>query len=212
MKGVRIVMLTMAVIIHAGVNAQNSSGARLADEANFHQVKIVASSIIIHGKTNVNKFKCGLDQQALNDSIIVKNIWSNKQLDFEGLRLIYNIEDFECGLKLMDADFQKLLRSDEEPFLLLQLNSITLYPENDAFEELDVDAEVEIILAGVQRRITIPRVKVFNHSSAHMTLKGKKNLQMTEFELDPPTKFLGMIKVTDEIKIEFEIAMKVSML
>ncbi|MEP1035029.1 hypothetical protein [Ekhidna sp.] len=214
MKEARIIFILLVILIfHDGLWAQNGSPTRIDnEEPYYHQVTIMASSITIHGQTNVNRFKCGMHQPALNDSIVVKNIWSNFKLDFEGLQLVYKVQDFECGLKLMNTDFQELLKAEEEPYLLLELNSITLHPGNDAFEELDVDAEVGIFLAGVEKHIKVPCVKVYNHSSAHMTLQGKKDLQMTEFEIEPPSKFLGMVKVNDEIEIEFEISMKVSIL
>ena len=151
-----------------------------------------------------------MDQPALNDSIVVKNIWLNKTLEFEGLRLKYRVDQFECGISAMNSDFQELLKAEEEPYLYLELNSITLHPHNDAFEELDVDAEVEVLLAGVRKKIKIEGGKVINHSSAHMTLKGDKDLLMTDFYIEPPTKMFGMIKVTNDISIAFEIGMRVS--
>lgn len=153
-----------------------------------------------------------MDQPALNDSIVVNNIWSNQKLEFKGLILKYRVDQFECGISAMNNDFQELLKADEEPFLYLQLNSISLHPSNTAFEELDVDAEVEILLAGVKKKVLISGGKVLNHSSAQLTLKGDKELLITDFSIEPPTKMFGMIKVTDDITIQFEIGMKVSAL
>lgn len=208
----RVVFLLFTLTVITKSFGQNGSYTNVEEKASYHQVKITSSSILINGTTNVNRFQCGLNQPALNDSIVVKNIWSNQKLDFEGLRLIYKIEDFECGIQAMNADFQELLKADSEPYLLLQLNSITLHSGNDAFEELNVDAEVEIYMAGVEKKIEIPGGKVYNHSSAQLTLKGKKGLLMSDFEITPPTKFFGVVKVTDNIEIEFEIAMQVSTL
>lgn len=181
-------------------------------DLNYHQVKITASAITIYGETNVNSFQCRMDQPAVNDSIVVKNLWSNQKLEFEGLKLMYRVDAFECGIQAMNSDFQELLKAGEEPHLYLQLNSISLHPKNNAFEELDVDAEVEIYLAGVRRKVDVKGGKVYNHSSAQMTLQGDKNMRMTDFSIEPPTKMFGMIKVTDAIQIEFEISMKVSAL
>ena len=200
-------LFVSAFLLSCGCIAQNGAG-----NANYHQVKITASSIIIKGETNVNKFQCKMDQPALNDSIIVKNLWLNKKLEFEGLKLKYRVDHFACGIRAMDSDFQELLKADKEPYLYLQLNSITLHPSNDAFEELDVDAEVEVLLAGVRKKIDVKGGKVINHSSAQMTLKGDKELLMTDFNIEPPTKMFGMIKVTDDITIDFAISMKVSAL
>lgn len=180
--------------------------------SNSHKVKITTSTITIYGKTNINSFQCSMDQPAVNDAIVVKNLWSNQKLEFEGLKLKYRVDAFECGIHAMNSDFQELLKADEEPYLFLQLNSISLHSNNDAFEELDVDAEVIVYLAGVEKTIHVKGGKVYNHSSAHMTLQGDKGLLMTDFNIEPPTKMFGMIKVTNDIEIEFEIGMEVSAL
>jgi len=149
-------------------------------------------------------------QDSKKNDILVKNIWSNQTLDFEGLKLKYKIEDFECGIQAMNSDFQEILKADEYPNLFLQLNSIKLYPGNSTFEELNVISEVEIVLAGTKKKIKVSDCKVFNHSEAHLTLTGSDKMLMTDFGIDPPVKFLGMVKVRDEITIEFEIEMIVS--
>ncbi|WP_436517886.1 hypothetical protein [Ekhidna sp. To15] len=203
MRGKGLLFSLMFVLVALISSAQNGS-------ANYHQVKITSSNIAIHGKTNINKFQCKMVQPALNDSIVVSNIWSNQKLEFKGLILKYRVDQFECGIGAMNNDFQELLKADEEPHLYLQLNSISLRPNNNAFEELDVDAEVEILLAGVRKKVMISGGKVLNHSSAQLTLKGDKALLITDFNIEPPTKMFGMIKVTDDISIQFEISMKVS--
>ncbi|MEP0984635.1 hypothetical protein [Ekhidna sp.] len=208
----RIFCLLLTLVFAPKSFGQNGSYTNVKEPASYHKVKITSSAILINGTTNVNRFQCGLDQPALNDSIVVKDIWSNQKLDFEGLRLVYKIKDFECGIRAMDSDFQELLKADTDPYLLLQLNSITLHAGNQSFEELNVDAEVEIFMAGVEKTIEISGGKVYNHSSAHLTLKGKKELFMSDFEIAPPTKFFGVVKVTDDIEIEFEISMEVSTL
>ncbi|MEQ9402344.1 MAG: hypothetical protein RIM99_02060 [Cyclobacteriaceae bacterium] len=181
-------------------------------EPNYHRVKVTSSSIVINGKTNVNHFRCRMDQPAINDSIVVKNIWTNLKIEFEGLSLKYSLYDFECGIRAMSNEFLELMKADEEPYLFLQLNAITICPYNDSFDELVVDAEVEILLAGVRRQITIVNGTVRNISSAKLTIEGDKELYMTDFGIEPPTKFLGIVKVTDDIHIQFEIGMEVSAL
>lgn len=178
--------------------------------ANYHRVSISDSKLTIYGTTNVNTFRCSMREADLNDSIVVKNIWSNQVLEFEGLVLKFRVDQFKCGLPGMSSDLQELLKAEEEPYLYLTLKSIALLPDNDAFEELDVDALVDIYLAGVTREVQVRGGKVRNRSEAHLSLSGSKEIRVTDFNLEPPTKMFGTIKVSDEIKISFEIDMVVS--
>jgi len=197
--------LILMMLISLGSFGQNRA-------INYHKVNISSSSITLFGETNVNSFDCTMNQPVFNQHILVKNIWSDSTLKFEGLQLEYDINEFDCGLEAMNKDFQKLLKADEEPSLLLALNSITLHPGNDAFEELNVEAEIKIIIAGMTKTVTSSQCTVLNHSEAHLTLRGSKELLMTDFNIEPPVKFFGMIKVKDKIDIEFEIEMLVSQL
>lgn len=192
--------------------AARSSGKLMAQEAetNVHRVQVSSSSIIIHGKTNVNSFDCSLHRYGEGHQVEVKNVWTNGKLDFEGLQLAYQIGEFDCGIKAMNADFQDLMKADEEPLLWLQLNSIQLHPNNHSFEELDVVAEIEIIISGINKTIIARDCIVYNHSEAHLTLSGNKDMQLSDFEMEPPEKFFGMVRVKNEITIAFEIEMIVS--
>lgn len=180
------------------------------ERPNYHKVSILSSWITIHGETNINNFHCNLNKSTDKGNILVKNVWSNDKLDFEGFELSYEVADFECGLQAMNNDFQALLRAHEEPFLRLQLNSLFLNPDNENFETLDVDAEVVVAIAGMKRKIEVFQSQVKNHTSAHLTLMGRKELLMSDFNIEAPTKFFGMVKVDDSIEIEFEISMEVS--
>ncbi|GAB4231262.1 MAG: hypothetical protein Tsb0034_03480 [Ekhidna sp.] len=201
--------LGILILLLVGVSASTAQNQAVT---NYHKVEIKASFISIHGETNVNKFNCEVNKPSLNDSIVVKNIWSNQKLEFQGLKLIYKVGDFKCGIRAMEPDFRELLKAEEEPFVVLQLNAITLHPNNDAFERLDVEADVDIFIAGVRRQIVVQHGQVINHSSAHMTFKGDKQLLMTDFDIEPPAKFLGMVKVANDIRVEFAIEMVVSAL
>ena len=200
------IMLLLKPLITLGQNGND----RAEGDAYYHQIQVPTSSIIINGKTNVNRFDCGLKNSTLNEHIVVKNVWLNQKLEFEGLRLPFKIEDFACSLSAMNKDFYELLGSDKEPYIYLQLNAIMLKPGEQSFEELDVDAIVDIQLAGKTNTITIQNCKIYNHSAAQMTMRGNTQLSMTSFDIQPPTKVMGMVKVEDQIEIEFEIEMIVS--
>lgn len=45
--------------------------------------------------------------------------------------------------------------------------------------------------------------------TTHYTLSGSKQMKLSDFNLVPPTKFLGLVKVKNEITINFEIKLMV---
>ncbi|MEM6358736.1 MAG: YceI family protein [Bacteroidota bacterium] len=173
----------------------------------IHEVKVTESEIVINVETNVDNFKCRINTKALNDFILVKNVWSDMNIDFDGFDIKYSIEDFKCPLSAMTKDLRSILKADQQPYLSLILESIAIGSHNEDFEELDVTAVATISIAGVKRKISIEDGIVTNHSSASLTLEGATKILLTDFNIEPPTKFLGLIKIKDEVNIEFEVGM-----
>lgn len=174
-----------------------------------HSVSIPSSKLIIHGSTNVNRFDCALEQNGSANALSVTSRWTDLNLTFDGLELAYPVAQLDCGVELMNKDLRDLLNEPEFPNFFLQINSIQIHPANREIERLAVAAEVTITLAGVTRQVVIGRGTVINRSAEEMVLLGATRLKMTDFGITPPTKFLGMVTVTDELEIEFEVTMKV---
>ncbi|MEM8568186.1 MAG: YceI family protein [Bacteroidota bacterium] len=173
-------------------------------------MKVTESEIVINVETNVDNFKCRINTTALDDFILVKNVWSDMHIDFDGFDIKYLIEDFKCPLPAMTKDLRSILKADQQPYLSLILESIAIGSNNEDFEELDVTAIATISIAGLTRKIPIEDGIVTNHSSASLTLKGKTEILLTDFDIAPPTKFFGLIKIEDEVSIEFKIRMVLS--
>lgn len=177
-----------------------------------HQVEVRASRFVIEGKTNVNTFDCALYQDIPEEKLEVQSHWTDFSLSFEGLRFRYRVTDFDCGLAAMNADMQELLKSKEYPYLFLEIHNINVDRSNTEIERLKVSAEITIMIAGVYRKYQIMDGLVINRSEQELTFLGKKTLKLTDFNLEPPTKFFGMVTVTDELKVEFELHMHVDTL
>lgn len=174
----------------------------------LHEVEVLSSSLVIHGKTNVNKFDCKLNQQLDEETLRVTSEVTDLKLDFDGLVLKFGIEEFDCGHEIMNKDFRSILKSERYPFLFLKINEIYINEETSLMEKLDVKSFVTISLAGVERTKIIEEATVINHDDHLVTFIGSKVLKMSDFKIEPPTKFLGLVSVEDELEVSFEIKMK----
>ncbi|MEQ9217401.1 MAG: hypothetical protein RLO17_05120 [Cyclobacteriaceae bacterium] len=174
----------------------------------LHEVEVLSSTLIIHGKTNVNKFDCELDQRVDTETLRVTSEVTDLKLDFDGLVLKFDISQFDCGHEIMNKDFRSILKSEKHPFLFLKINEIYINEETSLMEKLDVKSFVTISLAGVERTKMIEEATVINHDDQIVTFKGSKVLQMTDFKIEPPTKFLGLVSVENALEVSFEIKMR----
>ncbi len=177
-------------------------------ETSLHRVEVLSSKLIIHGKTNVNSFDCQLTKSINPEALSVTSQNSNFNIDFDGLVLRYAINEFDCGHEIMNKDFRSILKQEDHPYLFLKINEIYIKEETSLMEKLDVSSFVTISLAGVERTKMIQEGTVINHDDQVLTFKGSRLLQMTDFGIQPPTKFLGLVSVEDDLVVSFEIKMK----
>jgi len=123
---------------------------------------------------------------------------------------IYNLENasieidlngFDCGNSFLDKDFGKLLQKDKYPTLKIYINQIAL----------DETMEPEIILPGVADFVigiagvnNCYNTKFYSSITNGIGLvEGELELSISDFNLTPPKKLLGLVKVSEEILIEF---------
>lgn len=153
------------------------------------------STLEIHGETNINNFTCEQTYQS-PDFTQVELIQDGSEILFNQASLAIPVKEFDCGHKIMTRDFQEILEADRIPDLVIRLNSVT--------SEHDVHvADVTIRIAGKARKYKIP-LRVIKHQEG-MTGIGQRQVRFGEFGLEPPVKFMGMVKVKEELNISFTI-------
>lgn len=179
-------LCTLPVISHA-----QDGKVRLSDE----------SKLSIKGKSNVNEFSCQAEHDLQQDSLNYFYQVSGDTVTVNGVLLALEIDQFDCGKRAINRDFRSTLKFKEYPFIEIILNELVLADPSDIIPE---EALVTIRIAGVERKYTVP-LQSFSSSEDHFVVGGNKILHMTDFGLTPPSPMLGLIKVDDELDIEFDL-------
>ena len=154
------------------------------------------SSLQIHGWTNINTFTCEQTYQS-NDFRKIQLYREGEEIVFQDAELVIPVVDFDCGHKIMTKDFQEILEAESNPFLRILLHSLTGHGERQI-------ADVSIRIAGRSRRYKMP-VEIIQGNEMSMSGSGQRDVRFSEFNLEPPVKFMGMVKVKDELRISFNI-------
>ncbi len=118
-----------------------------------------------------------------------------------------NVDGFDCGNQIMNKDFKNLLKEKEEPYITLQIKNIEpsydfIVSREPGLSEIGF-ARVEIALAGAKNEYLIP-LNSFDEVISQYYM-GQLTLNITDFQLDPPKKFLGLVKVEEEITVDFKL-------
>ncbi len=159
-----------------------------------------ASSLNIHGKTNINKFLCAQCETLDRDTVQILMTTEGKIVRMSNAALKIRVKDFDCGIKQMTNEFRDLLQADDYPYLQMILDSIE--PINDS----KFIANISIVLAGVKSEYRIP-VEVFDDEHT-LICSGKSQVSFVDFNLEPPVKFMGMVKVNEMLDISFNLIIR----
>ncbi|MGX1025072.1 YceI family protein [Psychroflexus sp. MBR-150] len=151
------------------------------------------SKIAIHGSSNVNKFICEYENVINLSNDIINYSLDDNQIKLKDTELLLNTKAFDCGNKGMNRDFKSLLNADKYENIKIQVLSIM--PEKDC---ISITSNISISGHQKQYKFTV-------NASQNGSYKGSLDLNICDFDLKPPTKMLGLVKVDETITIEFDV-------
>jgi len=151
----------------------------------------------IHGSTNVNNFNCSYKADLPENKFEVKLIRKGGFIEIQHEPLLLEVRNFQCPHSQMTDDLHDLLEYEDYPNIVFQLTEISNKKT----------AHIMIEMAGEKQNYEL---KVDNNTENNrLTCKAIMQLCLKDFGLEAPEKFFGMIKVDEEIEVEFKIDMKV---
>ncbi|KJD34892.1 hypothetical protein PW52_13365 [Tamlana sedimentorum] len=171
------------------------------DPINKTNVKInPESTLVIEGKTNVNQFYCNYNTSLLNHAIPVDFLLlDNRKMVFNNAELKLKNAFFDCGNQIMNKDFRTLLKSKTHPNIYINILEV----EKQSDKKLS--AELKIELAGVSKQFRIP--VTIEHTDNKLSVKGNIEIDILQYNLEPPKKLLGMVKVDNTINVLFNLSL-----
>ncbi len=152
--------------------------------------------VVIEGSSNVNQF------QFINTEPEVQNSAGNIQEE----NLIHiPVHSFETSNNRMLNDFYDMVKAGRHPYIKIEIE-----PRGRAdFDEVTgmTNFRTKVTIAGKSNSYVVPSTMSECDQSGFM-LKGDLQVKLTDFDIEPPTKLLGAVKVNDEVFIKFAFRMQ----
>jgi hypothetical protein len=162
-----------------------------------------SSSLNIQGSSNITDFTCEVTEYMRNDTLVYVRDEQHRKLHFLKSELSVDINRFDCHKNFITADFRHTLKASSNRYLKIRLVSLDeLIP---SLAEQKVNGVAEIILAGVDKRIDL----VFtcrNLGGNRLELTGMKDLHFSDFNMEPPKKLAGLIRINEDIRVNFRLS------
>jgi hypothetical protein len=167
-----------------------------------------SSTLSIHGRTNINRFSCGVAQYTEADTITFLGEGCRGQVRgiplCGGLRI--NIGDFDCRNRVMTDEFKKTLLYRQYPQLKITFLDLERMPVFGARPEI-LKGLICIELAGISKQVEMDYT-TSREDAGTVQLTGSRQLCFSDFGLQPPQKMGGLIKVKDILDVQFVLCLQ----
>ncbi len=162
------------------------------------------SVIEIGGSTNISSFRCESKNYQGGDILTETYFPVRDRSEWSG-EITLETVNFDCFNALMTKDFRETLQMEQHPTIGVRF--LKMIKESENVNQENLRGQVEITLAGVSKIYPISCVFLAkNGRKAFLT--GERKLAFTDFEIDPPVKLLGTIKVRDSIEVSFGLVLE----
>jgi len=162
------------------------------------------SSLQITGKTNVGPFGCAVKSYYKTDTITYnEHSGYRKEMPLTGT-LQVAIKDFNCHNNGLTNDLRKTLKSVNHPYLTIALLSLERAPILDDKTDT-LNGWIDVSLAGVTKRVQI--AYTLQKDKTVIRLNGAQKFCFAQFNLVPPQKLGGMIKVKNDFLVDFNLVL-----
>ena len=171
------------------------------------------STLVVHGKTNVNRFTCDVRRYVARDTLRYTLASEAETIRFDVGSIRVAGRAFDCRNPIMTSDFRQTLRVKEHPTVEIRLLRIVGWAAATAADRpigqrRTVATQLEIVVAGREQRVELPCELVWLRAG-EVRLVGTGDFRFSDFGLTPPERLFGAVRVAQEIEVGFDLHLRV---
>ncbi len=168
------------------------------------------STLQLHGKSNINNFNCDCTQKWGSYPVSYETNDENTCWYFDEVHLAIEVASLDCRHKAITRDLAKTLKADSYPYIKLkvleaiQTDECVRMPVEECLTTM-IDVMIEI--AGVQK-LTKLEVDCYHIQDNIYHFSAYQDLDMCDFNIEPPTALMGLIQVDRYITIDIDLRVR----
>jgi polyisoprenoid-binding protein YceI len=197
-KKIRPVIVLIAIGILGFVQLSRAQGTYKIQETKDIDMKLSGTSTlhnwVMNAQTFTGEAQFGFKAGAGNQ------LNSLTALTFE-----LNVEDLKSGEKGLDNNAYKALKTGQYKDILYKLTSANVMAEN--LGKYLIKTKGNLTIAGVTKEVDMDVYAVVNKDGS-ITCVGSDKLEMTDYQVKPPTFMLGAMKTGDAITLNYTLVYK----
>ncbi len=197
-----VLVLVFLFSFNQGANAGSS------DVKNTEISSIISYSVnrnswmALAGTTNINSFQCVAESGISNGVILVDFNPGEDLVNFSDAQLLIDISSFNCQNSRMKRDMYEALGGEENSRIEIKLIEAMLTNGNLSSDGGNFRTNAAITINGHTDTLELI-IDWQRYEAMEYRFEGSADLNMSDFGITPPSPFLGLVKVNDEITVRF---------
>lgn len=191
------VSLLSTIFLVAGLGLCTSLSAQTV----FHAQVV---EITLNGTSNLHDW----DMKAVNgeSEMAIGVDANNKVSSLNRLSFKLPVKNLKSHHSGMDNNTYKALNADKNPNISFVLTSATVIAAGN--NNYQFNCLGKLTIAGVTRDVTLPASCTYNPTDKTFAVNGSKKMNMTDYNVKPPTAIFGTIKTGNPIVIAYNLKFK----
>jgi hypothetical protein len=163
------------------------------------------SKLFLTGSSNVSSFSCAC--YARNSQNNIKINLTDKLAVFQQARLQIQSGNLDCGNTIHSYNIRKFLDSENFPHIDIHLVYIQLKNDQSFFSTTGSGNLYSNVVLTIKNKSRLEEINFTGTKiNAHrFHLVGTHTIRMRDYQMVPPTLFMGMIRIHEEIKLHFDL-------
>lgn len=193
MKSLLTTILIFLFTISGNLMAQSDSYSLLDD-----------SNMLIEGTSSLHDWEA--DVETINSDIEFDESAleeDNQSSPVKSFSLTIPVEDIDSGKRKMNNKMYDALKEGDNPSIEFELTDSELTEADSELSSITLDVTGDLTIAGTNNEITFP-VTGEKQNNGSYKFTGSYELNMEDYDVDPPSAMLGTIKTGEMVTISFE--------
>lgn len=191
----KLSILLLAIIFFAGTSIYaQSSDYNLAGQ----------SSMAIQGTSSLHDWECAVEDFSAKSRIIT-NAASGEPL-VEQFTFSAEVESIECGKRAMNKKTYGALKEKDHPSISFSVTEAIPASEIHDGKPFGLEVTGDLTIAGVTQSVSFPATGQLLDNDRYQ-FDGSCELNMNDYNIDPPSAMFGSIRTGEDVKVSFSIVL-----
>jgi polyisoprenoid-binding protein YceI len=159
------------------------------------------------GSTNFNTFSCQAADVAVSTQAALGEVSRTRTDGLPAVQsgaLAIPVKSLDCGNPKMNSDLRKTLSSGGNPVITFRLVDYVILNRTEP-RKVKIDGALRI---GYTEQLVALTGIVERDANGILRLRGERAIKLSAFDIKPPRRFGGVMRVRDVVTVHFDVAVR----